>query len=77
MAWLSGFACPAGRACVGWYPATWNGAEVMVTPELVVLPLTVRDLAAADLPACAWSGGPLHIAAIAEALDRAARGEVD
>ena len=48
----------------------------MVTVE-VVLPLTVRDLTAADLPSCAWSGGPMHIAAIAEALDRAGRGEVE
>ena len=45
-------------------------------PE-VVLPLTVRDLTAADLPSCAWSGGPMHIAAIAAALDRAGRGEVE
>src|SRR5438270_184115 len=48
----------------------------MVMPE-VVLPLTVRDLTAVDLPSCAWAGGPLHLAAIAEALDRAGRGEVD
>lgn len=45
-------------------------------PE-VLLPLAVRDLTAADLPSCAWSGGPTHIAAIAKALDRAERGEVD
>lgn len=45
-------------------------------PE-VVLPLTVRDLTAADLPSCAWSGGPAHLAAIAAALDRAGRGEVE
>jgi ribosomal protein S18 acetylase RimI-like enzyme len=48
----------------------------MVMPE-VVLPLTVRDLTVADLPSCAWAGGPLHLAAIAGALDRAGRGEVD
>src|SRR5579859_7486953 len=48
----------------------------MAIPEMV-LPLTVRDLTAADLPSCAWSGGPLHLKAIAEALDRAGRGEVD
>jgi ribosomal protein S18 acetylase RimI-like enzyme len=47
----------------------------MVMPE-VVLPLTVRDLTAADLPSCAWSGGTTHLASIAEALDRAGRGEV-
>ncbi len=45
-------------------------------PEVVV-PLTVRDLTAADLPSCAWSGGPMHLAAVAEALDRAGRGEVE
>lgn len=40
-------------------------------PE-VVLPLIVRDLISADLPAAAWAGsGP------AEALERARRGEVD
>lgn len=45
-------------------------------PE-VVLPLTVRDLTDEDLPSCAWSGGPTHLTAIAEALDRAGRGEVE
>ena len=45
-------------------------------PE-VVLRLTVRDLTAADLPSCAWSGGATHLASVARALDRAARGEVD
>jgi ribosomal protein S18 acetylase RimI-like enzyme len=48
----------------------------MVMAE-VVLPLTVRDLTAADLPSCAWSGGSTHLAAIAGALDRAGRGEVE
>jgi ribosomal protein S18 acetylase RimI-like enzyme len=43
----------------------------------VVVPLTVRDLAAADLPACAWSGSASHIRSIAAALERAERGEVD
>ena len=45
-------------------------------PE-VVLPLTVRDLTAADLSACRWSGGRSHLASIAGALDRAARGEAE
>lgn len=45
-------------------------------PE-VVLALTVCDLTAVDLPSCAWSGGPTHLAAITEALDRAGRGEVE
>jgi ribosomal protein S18 acetylase RimI-like enzyme len=43
----------------------------------VVVPLTVRDLTAADLPACAWSGPASHIRSIARALERAERGEVD
>jgi ribosomal protein S18 acetylase RimI-like enzyme len=44
-------------------------------PEVVV-PLTVRDLTAEDLPACAWSGSPLHLKTVASALERARRGEV-
>jgi ribosomal protein S18 acetylase RimI-like enzyme len=48
----------------------------MLMPE-IVLPLTVRDLTAADLPACRWSGGRSHLAAIAGELDRAARGEAE
>jgi ribosomal protein S18 acetylase RimI-like enzyme len=45
-------------------------------PEVAV-PLTVRDLTAEDLPACAWSGSATHLASVAEALDRARLGEVD
>jgi GNAT superfamily N-acetyltransferase len=40
-------------------------------PE-VVLPLTVRDLTVADLPACAWAGS-----GVATSLERARLGEVD
>jgi ribosomal protein S18 acetylase RimI-like enzyme len=43
----------------------------------VVVPLTIRDLTREDLPSCAWSGSAMHLAAIAEALDRAERGEVE
>ena len=43
----------------------------------VVIPLTVRDLTAEDLPSCAWSGGATHLANVAKALERARRGEVD
>jgi GNAT superfamily N-acetyltransferase len=43
----------------------------------VVVPLTVRDLTAADLPACAWAGSASHVRSIASALERAGRGEVD
>jgi ribosomal protein S18 acetylase RimI-like enzyme len=48
----------------------------MLMVELVV-PLTVRDLTAEDLPSCDWSGGRTHLASIARALQRADRGEVD
>jgi ribosomal protein S18 acetylase RimI-like enzyme len=48
----------------------------MAMPD-VVLRLTVRDLTAADLPACRWSGGRSHLVSIAGELGRAARGEVD
>ncbi|MEV8225978.1 GNAT family N-acetyltransferase [Streptomyces sp. NPDC079167] len=43
----------------------------------VVVPVLVRDLAPADLPACAWSGSPTHLAHVAQELERAAAGEVD
>lgn len=43
----------------------------------VVIPLTIRDLTPEDLPSCAWSGSATHLASIAEALERASRGEVD
>ncbi len=45
-------------------------------PE-VVIPLAIRDLTAADLPACSWSGSALHLAGVSRALDRVARGEMD
>ena len=45
-------------------------------PEVVV-PLTIRDLTAEDLPACAWSGSLTHLASVADALERARLGEVD
>ena len=43
----------------------------------VVVPLTVRDLTEADLPACAWYGNATGLASVAEAIQRARRGEVD
>jgi ribosomal protein S18 acetylase RimI-like enzyme len=43
----------------------------------IVIPLVIRDLVSGDLPSCAWSGTPTHLASIARALDRARRGEVD
>ena len=45
-------------------------------PEVVV-PLTIRDLTAEDLPACDWSGSRAHLVNVAEALERALLGEVD
>ena len=41
------------------------------------MPLTIRDLTRADLPACAWSGSAAHLVSMGVALDRAERGEVD
>lgn len=44
---------------------------------IVQLPVTVRDLVADDLPACAWSGSPTHLRYVAAELERVARGEAD
>ncbi|MFJ4842062.1 GNAT family N-acetyltransferase [Streptomyces sp. NPDC088746] len=43
----------------------------------VVVPVLVRDLTPADLPACAWSGSATHLVHVAHELERAAAGEVD
>lgn len=43
----------------------------------VVLELTVRDLAEADLAACGFAGSELHLTQVAKELDRARSGEVD
>jgi GNAT superfamily N-acetyltransferase len=45
-------------------------------PEVVV-PLTIRDLTAEDLPSCAWLGSASYLASVARALERARRGETD
>jgi ribosomal protein S18 acetylase RimI-like enzyme len=45
-------------------------------PEVVV-PLTIRDLTAEDLPSCAWLGSAPYLASVARALERARRGEAD
>jgi ribosomal protein S18 acetylase RimI-like enzyme len=45
-------------------------------PE-VVLPLTIRDLTAEDLPSCSWLGSASYLASVAGALERARRGEAD
>jgi ribosomal protein S18 acetylase RimI-like enzyme len=50
--------------------------NVMLMPDVVVR-LTVRDLARDDLPSCTWSGSATHLANVAEALERAERGEVN
>lgn len=41
------------------------------------VPLHVRDLSHGDLPSCGWAGSRTHLTYVAEALDRAASGEVD
>jgi len=43
----------------------------------VVVPLIVRDLTEADLPACGWYGTATGLAGVANAIHRARRGEVD
>lgn len=43
----------------------------------VVIPVVVRDLVAADLPACAWSGSAAHLVQVARELERATAGDVD
>jgi ribosomal protein S18 acetylase RimI-like enzyme len=45
-------------------------------PEIAV-PVTIRDLTAEDLPSCAWLGSATYLAAIADALEQARRGEAD
>jgi ribosomal protein S18 acetylase RimI-like enzyme len=39
--------------------------------------IVVDDLTAADLTAIAWSGGPLHIKSVGEALERVKTGDVE
>jgi ribosomal protein S18 acetylase RimI-like enzyme len=39
--------------------------------------MVVDDLNAADLTDLDWSGGPLHVTAVGEALERVALGEID
>ncbi|MDA5280999.1 GNAT family N-acetyltransferase [Streptomyces sp. NPDC054904] len=43
----------------------------------VVLKLSVRDLAHADLASCGWAGSDHHLAGVAKQLERARTGEVD
>lgn len=45
-------------------------------PEVVV-PLTIRDLTADDLPSCPWLSPAPYRASVASALERASRGEAD
>ncbi|MGI5129272.1 GNAT family N-acetyltransferase [Pseudonocardia sp. CA-107938] len=44
---------------------------------LATIPVTVRDLVVDDLPACSWSGSPVHLRYVAAELERVPRGEVD
>jgi ribosomal protein S18 acetylase RimI-like enzyme len=43
----------------------------------VVLRLSARDLVHADLASCGWAGSALHLANVAEQLERVTSGEVD
>jgi ribosomal protein S18 acetylase RimI-like enzyme len=43
----------------------------------VELPLTIRDLTAADLPGCAWSGSATHLKFVAATLEKAKAGDGD
>jgi ribosomal protein S18 acetylase RimI-like enzyme len=45
-------------------------------PEVVV-PLTIRDLTAEDLPSCAWLGSASYLASVGRAVERARCGEED
>jgi GNAT superfamily N-acetyltransferase len=45
-------------------------------PEVVV-PLTIRDLTAEDLPSCAWLGSASYLASVGRAVESARRGEAD
>src|SRR5262245_62133350 len=53
------------------------GGRVQPERAQVVVPLTVRDLIAEDLPECGWSGSATHLASVSTALERARLGEVD
>lgn len=41
------------------------------------MPILVRDLTPADLPACTWSGSTAHMVQVQRELERVAAGEVD
>jgi hypothetical protein len=49
----------------------------VVRMTAVVLDVTVRDLADADLAACGFAGSELHLTQVAKRLDRARYGEVE
>jgi GNAT superfamily N-acetyltransferase len=51
-------------------------AEVMPVAEVVV-PLTIRNLTAGDLPSCAWMGPATYLASVARSLERAECGEAE
>jgi ribosomal protein S18 acetylase RimI-like enzyme len=48
----------------------------MLMPDVVVQ-LTIRDLTRGELPSCTWSGSVTYLAHVAQALERAERGEVE
>ena len=49
----------------------------MVPMPEIVMRMVVRDLGPGDLESCGWAGTATHLAAIARALERARRGEVE
>ncbi|MFE3193694.1 GNAT family N-acetyltransferase [Nocardia sp. NPDC059240] len=49
----------------------------MTGDKAIMVPVHVRDLTIADLPACAWSGTPTHLRYVAKELARVARGDAD
>ena len=43
----------------------------------ITIPMTIRDMAVADLDVLDWSGGPRHLVSVREQLDRVTSGAVE
>ena len=65
-----------GRSVFAMEPAVLDATKAAIRRRGAAS-LTVNDLTPADLGQIAWSGGPLHMPAVAHALTRADQGEVD
>lgn len=61
---------PPPKACSTRWPASSPAPPRPCSP-------VIRDLTPEDLPQCGWSGSAAHLVAIAKALERAGRGEVE